>query len=730
MSSSTFPIKGFILATVFVSAPLFVYAEEESKKKEKYDTVRVVATKESNVPVNFTSSAQTISQEYLKEKQYTDVGRILTAVPGVNFRNEDGFGLRPNIGIRASRLDRSGDITLLEDGTLIAPAPYAAPAAYYFPDVLRMSEFEVYKGGSSVQYGPRTTSGILNMVTQPIDGKSQVTASLGSFNERIVNAKISQKGENAGFVFTTAQRASDGFRSIEKTNKKAGYEQEDYMLKMSFNTDKDATVYQQFDIKLAAQNHDSDQSYLGLTREDFSINPNRQYAASQMDHIQAKHRQAEIKHTLQVSDFSMATKAYRHTFDRSWYKLDKVNGTNIGDILDDPTTYAAAYNYITGTTNSTGGKLSVKDNARSYVSEGIQVDTSYKIKGYSIGHNVQSGIRLHSDSEDRFQATDKYDITNGRMSLTTAGVYGSSASDNRKGSATAVSLYTKDTITMGDFTIVPGVRYEDITMRDQRWSDSARTTRTTNKKTGTTAFLPSLSGSYLLNEKSAVFVGVHEGFAPPAPSSDADNESSINYELGYRFNSKENKVFFEVASYFNNYKNLLGTDTASSGGAGTGAQYNGGSVHAYGIEMITGKTFEVDAVSFPVTLAYTYTDAQFNSTFTQNGIEEWGNVTKGDRLPYIAKHQFTLNTGVKYNKINFNILSRFVGKSYADAQSINKIPSYMIFDAIAGYKLNKNITTFIAIDNITNRKYLVAYNPDGLRGGKPRTIKIGGTYNF
>jgi hypothetical protein len=41
----------------------------------------------------------------------------------------------------------------MEDGVLISPAPYSAPAAL-FPTVSRMQSFEILKGGSQIQYGP------------------------------------------------------------------------------------------------------------------------------------------------------------------------------------------------------------------------------------------------------------------------------------------------------------------------------------------------------------------------------------------------------------------------------------------------------------------------------------------------------------------------------------------------------------------------------------------------
>ena len=61
--------------------------------------------------------------------------------------------------------------------------PYAAPAAYYFPNVARMYAIEVLKGSSQVQYGPFTTGGAVNMVSTPIPKNFQagLRTSYGSF---------------------------------------------------------------------------------------------------------------------------------------------------------------------------------------------------------------------------------------------------------------------------------------------------------------------------------------------------------------------------------------------------------------------------------------------------------------------------------------------------------------------------------------------------------------------
>ena len=113
-------------------------------------------------------SAAYISQQELDVFSYTDISRVLGSTPGVYVQEEDGYGLRPNIGMRGTGTSRNDKITVMEDGVLIAPAPYVAPAAYYFPTTGRLEAVEIIKGSSSVKYGPRTTGGVLNLVSRSI----------------------------------------------------------------------------------------------------------------------------------------------------------------------------------------------------------------------------------------------------------------------------------------------------------------------------------------------------------------------------------------------------------------------------------------------------------------------------------------------------------------------------------------------------------------------------------
>ena len=76
-----------------------------------------------NQQIKEAGSAHQVSAEVLEQFEWNDIQQVLSLVPGVMTRTEDGFGLRPNIGIRGANSDRSAKVTLMEDGVLFAPAP-------------------------------------------------------------------------------------------------------------------------------------------------------------------------------------------------------------------------------------------------------------------------------------------------------------------------------------------------------------------------------------------------------------------------------------------------------------------------------------------------------------------------------------------------------------------------------------------------------------------------------
>ena len=242
-----------------------------------------------------------IDEQELDRMDYTDLNQILSSIPGVYFREEDGFGLRPNIGIRGATTDRSQKITMMEDGILIGPAPYSAPAAYYVPNVARHSSIEVLKGPSSIKYGPHTVGGAINYVTSELNREevAEIDLSGGSDGYFKFQMLLGKDFGEVSILLDALRYQSDGFKTLDN-GADTGFYRNDINAKIRWEPESDKA--QSLSLKLGFADEDSDETYLGLTHADFAIDPTRRYPASQLDSLQSEHRQLHLNYALQMTE--------------------------------------------------------------------------------------------------------------------------------------------------------------------------------------------------------------------------------------------------------------------------------------------------------------------------------------------------------------------------------------------------------------------------------------------
>ena len=683
-------------------------------------------------------SAYYISPKELQKFNYTDINRILKSIPGVNLQEEDGFGLRPNIGLRGAGVERSTKITIMEDGVLTAPAPYSASAAYYFPTVGRMQAVEILKGSAQIKYGPYTTGGAINLISTqlPTQFTARVTALGGSFYGKNLHAYVGNNHGQIAYSVEAFHYGSEGFKHLAN-NAPTGFNKSDYLAKLRFSSKKTAKVQQSITFKAGINNEVSNDTYLGLSLSDFEANPFHRYAASQKDLMTTKQTQLSAMHVVQAKKWLTITSTiYRNEFTRNWYKLDAVKDSagvkkGIADILKNPTLYASHLAIVRGETSANTDALFVKGNNRSYFGQGVQTVIGLDLNSGVVQHDIDFGFRFHQDGMDRFQNEDKYQMVNGTMMQTVAGELGRES--NRTAFAQALASYVQYKATYKKFLVTAGLRNEMIQMQEKDYgkNDPNRTgTDLVVAKNDVSVWIPGIAVDYKLSDKWAFFAGVHKGFSPPSAKASSKPEASVNYEGGFKiFRSAFN---LQLVAFYNAYSNLLGTDLAASGGAGTGDLFNGGKSMAKGLELFT--SFDAakqwkKKFALPLTISYTYSDARFLSDFVST-FEDWGTVHKGDVLPYLAQHQLNVGLSYEYNKWMVNAGMKFTSNMRAvagtgKASGIDLIPQATIFDASINYQVAKNVQFFGSMTNITDKIYIVAARPAGVRPGMPRAFQLG-----
>lgn len=703
---------------------------------------RLVVVSESGGEQTVGGAVHLLDAEILGRYDYTDVNRMMRQVPGVFLQEEDGHGLRPNIGIRGSGSDRSSRIAVMEDGVLIAPAPYAAPAAYYFPRAGRMHAIEISKGPAAIKYGPQTVGGAVNLFSTPVPGApgtgpaGRLEVLGGEYDtlrtHGVVGGYVGDADStHAGVMFEAVRESTSGFKRLDGGGD-TGFLYADYVAKLSIHSGRDSARPQSLEFKIQSSDERSNETYLGLTLDDFGADPYRRYAASQRDVMDVDHRLWQATHRIALSDtVDLTTVAYRTETARAWYKLNDVGGVGISAILADPAQFADEYEALVG--NSAPGALRVRNNNREYEASGIQSVLGTRFATGALGHDLEFSVRFHHDEEDRFQNDDRYTLVDGVMVPVTRGAPGSQ--DNRVGEAEAWAFFVRDTIEWGDWTVTPGLRYEriELTRTDYSTSDPSRADGATQvRESDVDVWIPGLGVTWRLNDSTRLLAGAHRGFASPGPGSDVDAETSINYEAGVRH--FRGMLALEAIAFLTDYSNLVGTCTASTGGGcDIGDQYAAGEASVHGVELSAhyeaSAALGLGSVGVPLDLIYTWTRAEFDTSFSSD-FGPWGDVERGDEFPYVPEHQVTFNAGLAGSVWRTNMTLNWVDEARAVAGRGpigpgERIDSRLLVDLTAEFDVADRTAVFLGVENMTDKVYNVAFSPAGARPGKPRTFLAG-----
>ncbi|MBL4797128.1 MAG: TonB-dependent receptor [Oleispira sp.] len=731
---------------VFLLSASSIFAEEITHPQPSIELDTVYITGGKDEIRRLPGSATLITEEALATFEYTDIHRILNAVPGVNLQEEDGYGLRPNIGLRGTSPERSKKVTIMEDGVLSGPAPYSASAAYYFPNVSRMSAVEVFKGPATTQYGPSTIGGAINLVSRPIPyaGEGELDVQYGQYNFQRYNAHYGEQIGDFGYLIEGLNVSTDGFKDIDNSNSDTGFERNDVNLKTSWQSMGD--VSQLFQLKLGYADEKSDETYLGLTRDDLDDKSNRRYASSELDNMEWDHQQFQFSHTVEFdSGLAIHSDVYYNTYQRDWFKVNSFNTDtpSIQEVLKNPDqgNNRDFYNVLTGERSSgtEAEQLKIGNNGREYISQGIQTRGNYTLELSGLEHSLELGLRYHEDQVVRHHTEQLYKMEIGGGLVAQGDIY---STRRNKSEAKALALYMKDEIRMGETTLTLGVRSEQIRGAETTYNNADGSFES-KTKSDEAVILPGIGIYTQLNPNMGLLAGVHKGFSatPPGQEGDLDSEQSINYEMGMRLDASNSEYGQgEIIGFLNDYSQLTGTCSFSGGcdNSAIDSQTNAGAALVYGLEAGWQLVPEVAGFFLPASISYTFTQAEFaNDFYDQNGVfgNPDNNIVEGDELAYVPEHRLNLQLGIQQDAWKVNLSALYQSEmrdtpgqgSIADSEIID---AYVVVDLSASYQIIPALQVYGTVDNVVGADYVVASQPYGYRPGKPQSVNLGMKYQF
>jgi Fe(3+) dicitrate transport protein len=726
---------GLLFFAVVITSPIYsqgsvgpvAAVDSDTLTKASMPQIEVIGRQDRFVRVP--GSAALISFKQIQNVAHLSGNEVIRSVSGVHVVDEEGLGLRANIGIRGLDPDRSRTVLVLEDGVPVALNPYGEPELYYTPAMDRMIGMEVLKGSGSILFGPQTFGGVINYLSANPPAVPTATAHVraggGGFftgrfgygttygNTGFQATYLRKQGNNVGLVDFGLHDFNTKVKLVLGRNTVLG-------LKAGFYDERSNSTY----VGLTQAMYDSGDYYFTQLAPDDELSIRRYSASATLDHY--------------FSDsVRLNTTAFAYTTTRNWARQDfdssPATGRDYVRILGDPSIPFGAIYFR----NTTGNR------DRQFEVIGIEPRLSVN---YSMGvfkQELDLGVRFLFE-----KAYEQFVI--GSVNRPTSGVM----RDDEIRSGRALSAYIQNRVFISEaFTVTPGVRVEYVKYDREifRLGNQEVDTRNSNH---VTEVIPGIGMNYKISDRSSLYAGVHRGFGPPRTkdaisssgvAEDLDAEQSWNYELGTRTNIFES-VGLEVTLFYMDFSNQIIPVSESSGGAGTGLTglVNGGETRHMGLEtkldMDLGALLNLQH-GLMFRTAATIANSEFANDRYVMVTGQQMNVN-GNSLPYApeiminsrvdASLSFGLSLGVELN---------YIGEQYTDlvntrVSALNGraglIPSYTIVHVSVGYEIPSydGASLTLGIKNITDERYIASRRPQGIRPGLPRFISAGFDLRF
>jgi Fe(3+) dicitrate transport protein len=662
----------------------------------------------------FPGSVSVIGPDQLENSRVFSTTEALRKVAGVNVRDEEGFGLRPNIGIRGLSPTRSTKVLLLEDGLPITYAPYGDNASYYHPPVDRFETIEVVKGSGQILYGPQTVGGVINYVTANPPQEPSGFVSLTGGNRDYFNGHVNYGGTwgNTGLLFDYTRKQGEGARRDVRSGLN------------DFNVKTVSTFGSRHALtgKFNYYGEDSNVTYSGLTEAEYRADPRANPFRN--DFFYGDRFGGSLTHALVFGpDAVLTTNLYGSYFKRHWWRQSSNSNERPNRLGSDPDCRGMQ---DLDTTCGNQGRL------RKYYFVGVEPRLHVSHNLFGSRSEADFGFRAHFETQDRRQ--ENGDTPTSRSGLLV---------EHNERRNQAYSAFAQNRFTYGDWTITPGLRVEHI--------EYQRTNRLVGARgeTSQTQAVPGLGVSYSPSARLTIFVGAHRGFAPPRTEDiinnttggviELDPELSWNYEAGARTILADG-LRIEATFFRMDYENQI-IPASLAGGVNT-TLTNGGETLHQGFELagrLDTGALRKSPHNFYLRAAYTALPVAEFRGLRKSSVDSTTVIT-GNRLPYAPENLLTAGFGYAHPR-GFDALVEavYVGSQFADdLNTVNPtangqrglLPSFTIWNATGNYTVERlRATFFVSAKNLFDRLY-IADRSRGILPGPPRLVQSGVKFRF
>lgn len=729
-------------------------AQQARAEKINSDELPSVEVEESvHKAETFSGSTSVIDKETLERDQVFTVNEALRKAPGVYVRDEEGFGLRPNIAFRGQNPFRSTKVLFLEDGIPFNFAPYGDNDIYFHPPIERYDGIEIYKGADLTQFGPQTINGAVNYLTPkvPVEPGGFVSFMGGSRDYRNGHARYGGMVKNVqgleaiggvvDYIHKEGMANRDNtFAVVDDANLKSIIDF-DARNRLTLRGD----FYHQNEQGAAFGLTDAEYHKLGAR---YNPDKNANFTNDRWS------TSATYEHSFN-NDVTLETSFYWSAYERNWWRQQNEFPTENQCVSRGVASYVQdRQNGIPidmDLCNYNSGRL------RNYETWGVAPTLHVKHDVFGIESQLDAGFRAHVENQYRRM------IRGSSANARDAG-NGGQLIENNERYADAYSWFVQNKFIWNDWTITPGVRVESVSYERKNLLNG------TEGQNSLTEVLPSFAMTYSPIDQATLFFGIHRGFAPPrvedavyndtGGSAEIGPELSWNTEFGIRATPMHG-IKTELTYFHNDFDALTVLGTV---GGGTVPVAQGKALYE-GIELMARADLGVvfNWVHNPYAqIAYMWlptaeTTQAFRCMPLSSGALPascpGGNVfgsAAGKRAPYAPESLLTATLGYS-NQSGFDahLEAAFVSEQYADFLNLEngsdhpngatsnealggtygKINDYVVLNFATSYKVQKDLTLFFNMKNMLDNTYIVD-RVRGIQPGMPRLVQAGFKYEF
>ncbi|HEY1171533.1 MAG TPA: TonB-dependent siderophore receptor [Verrucomicrobiae bacterium] len=686
--------------------PDVVITGEKTKDETAYKPETVSSPKYTEPLVNTTQSITVIPRAVMEDQGATSLRDVLRNVPGISMQaGEGGVPAGDNLSIRGFNARTDMFIDGVRD------------FGGYSRDPFNMEQVEVIKGPTSSSTGRGSTGGSINLVSKmpKVDPFYSGSVGVGTDNYIRSTVDVNQPLKDTGFEGTALRlngvwHQNDTPRRDEVTNERWGVAPS---LAFGLGTPTRVTL-----------------SYFHLEQDnipDYGIpfvpvgntDPFLAGYGDQVAPVDYSNFYGLANRDYEKTRTDLGTALFEHDFNDSYSlrNLFRMGITKRDSIITAPRFFDSDPG--AGVINDTRVNRQIQSRDQTDTIIANQTDLTSRFETAKLEHTLVTSLEVIGESSENYTRAGVTSVTD---------IYNPNPNDPNPGAVTRTGVVTEaqsmsaalsifDTIKIGEkWQVNGGVRFEhfEVDVGPLRSNDDMISGRTglvfKPKENGSvyfgygTSFNPSAEGLTLATTATA------------ANNVNTDPEQSHTYELGTKWEFFKQRLSISAAVFRTDKTNARTEDPTNPADV----------IVLNGVQRVDGIEFGAAGritEEWQVFAGYTYMHSEIVKSLNAAEV--------GKELSNTPEQSFNLWTTYQLPfGLELGGGAQFVDTRYSSNTNTRQVEGYVLFDAMVGYRINKNFDVRLNVYNLTDTTYIDRVGGGHVIPGAGRSAVLTANFRF